>query len=110
MTLSKALVVTDASFEQEVLKSNTPVIVDFWAAWCGPCKMIAPILDEIANEFDGRIKVAKLDVDSNNKTAGRYNIMSIPSLLFFKNGQLVDQIVGAMPKSQLTSRLEKVLA
>ncbi len=108
--MSKALVVTDASFEQEVLKSNTPVIVDFWAAWCGPCKMIAPILDEIANEFDGRIKVAKLDVDSNNKTAGRYNIMSIPSLLFFKNGQLVDQIVGAMPKSQLTSRLEKVLA
>jgi len=108
--LSKALTVTDASFEQEVLKSNTPVMVDFWAEWCGPCKMIAPILDEIAQEFDGRIKVAKLDVDSNNKTAGRYNIMSIPSLLFFKDGQLVDQIVGAMPKSQLTTRLEKVLA
>lgn len=108
--MSKALTVTDASFEQEVLKSNTPVMVDFWAEWCGPCKMIAPILDEIAQEFDGRIKVAKLDVDSNNKTAGRYNIMSIPSLLFFKDGQLVDQIVGAMPKSQLTTRLEKVLA
>jgi thioredoxin 1 len=72
--------------------------------------MIAPILDEIAQEFDGRVKVAKLDVDANNKTAGRYNIMSIPSLLFFKNGELVDQIVGAMPKSQLTVRLEKVLA
>ncbi len=108
--MSKALTVTDDSFEQEVLKSNTPVLVDFWAEWCGPCKMIAPILDEIALEFDGRVKVAKVDVDSNNKTAGRYNMMSIPSLLFFKNGQLVDQIVGAMPKSQLASRLEKALA
>jgi thioredoxin 1 len=108
--LSKALSVTDASFEQEVLKSNTPVLVDFWAEWCGPCKMIAPILDEVAQEFDGRLKVAKVDVDANNKTAARYNIMSIPSLLFFKNGQLVDQIVGAMAKSQLTSRLEKVLS
>ena len=107
--MSKALAVTDASFEQEVLKSNTPVLVDFWAEWCGPCKMIAPILDEIAQEFDGRVKVAKVDVDSNNKTAGRYNIMSIPSLLLFKNGQLVDQIVGALPKSQLASRLEKAL-
>ena len=101
---------TDANFEQEVLKSNTPVLVDFWAEWCGPCKMIAPILDEVAQEFDGRLKVAKVDVDANNKTAARYNIMSIPSLLFFKNGQLVDQIVGAMAKSQLTSRLEKVLS
>ena len=108
--MSKALSVTDASFEQEVLKSNTPVLVDFWAEWCGPCKMIAPILDEVAQEFDGRLKVAKVDVDANNKTAARYNIMSIPSLLFFKNGQLVDQIVGAMAKSQLTSRLEKVLS
>lgn len=108
--MSNAVVVTDASFEQEVLKSSTPVVVDFWAEWCGPCKMIAPILDEIAQEYNGRLKVTKLDVDANNKTAGRYNIMSIPSLLFFKNGQLVDQIVGAMPKSQLTSRLEKVLA
>ena len=108
--MSKALNVTDDSFEQEVLQADKPVVVDFWAEWCGPCKMIAPILDEIAQEFDGQVKITKVDVDSNNKTAGRYNIMSIPSLLFFKNGEVVDQVVGAMPKSQLKSRLEKVLA
>lgn len=110
VSLSKALTVTDDSFEQEVLQADKPVVVDFWAEWCGPCKMIAPILDEIALEFEGKVKIAKVDVDSNNKTAGRYNIMSIPSLLFFKNGEVVDQVVGAMPKSQLKTRLEKVLA
>jgi thioredoxin 1 len=108
--MSKPFAVTDDSFEQDVLKSDTPVVVDFWAAWCGPCKMIAPILEEIASEYDGKLKVAKVDVDSNTKIASQFRIMSIPSLLFFKNGQLVEQVVGAMPKAQLVSKVNKVLA
>ena len=108
--MSKPIEITDASFESEVLQSDTPVVVDFWATWCGPCKMIAPILEEIAGEMGDRVKITKLDVDSNSKTAGKYNIMSIPSLLFFKNGEVVDQVVGAVPKSQLLQRLEKVMA
>ena len=108
--MSKPLNITDDTFEQEVLQSDKPVIVDFWATWCGPCKMIAPILEEIAAEYSDRVKVVKLDVDANNLTAGKYNIMSIPSLLFFKGGEMVDQVVGAMPKAQLTARLDKVLS
>ncbi|MFQ5498673.1 MAG: thioredoxin [Candidatus Zixiibacteriota bacterium] len=108
--MSKPIEITDDSFESEVLQADTPVVVDFWATWCGPCKMIAPILEEIAGEYSERVKITKLDVDSNNKTAGKYNIMSIPSLLFFKNGEVVDQVTGAMPKAQLTARLDKVLA
>ena len=107
--MSKPITITDDTFEAEVLQSDKPVIVDFWATWCGPCKMIAPILEEVASEMADRLKVAKLDVDSNNKTAGKYNIMSIPSLLVFKNGEVVDQVVGAVPKAQLVSRLQKVL-
>ncbi len=108
--MSKPVIVTDDTFEAEVLQADKTVIVDFWAAWCGPCMMIAPILEEVASEMSDRVKVTKLDVDSNNKTAGKYNIMSIPSLLVFKDGEVVDQVVGAMPKGQLMARLESVLA
>ncbi|MEA3297747.1 MAG: thioredoxin [candidate division Zixibacteria bacterium] len=107
--MSKPIVITDDTFEAEVLQSDKPVIVDFWAVWCGPCKMISPVLEEIAGDYPEQIKVAKLDVDSNNKTAGKYNIMSIPSVLFFKNGELVDQVVGAVPKTQLIDRLKNVI-
>jgi thioredoxin 1 len=105
--MAKPLDVTDATFDQEVMKSATPVLVDFWATWCGPCKMIAPILEEVATELDGKIKITKVDVDSNAKIAGKFNIMSIPSLVIFKNGQEVDRVVGAMPKSALVARLQK---
>jgi thioredoxin 1 len=104
-----ALAVTDATFEQEVLKSDLPVLVDFWAEWCGPCRMVAPIVDELSKEYSGKLKVAKVDVDSNTKIASQYGIMSIPSLLFFKNGKVVDQIVGAVPKKAFLDRLNKVL-
>jgi thioredoxin 1 len=108
--MSKPFAVTDDTFEAEVIQSDKTVIVDFWAIWCGPCKMVEPSLEEIAIEYADRVKVARLDVDANNGTAGRYGIMSIPSLLFFKNGEEVDRVIGAVPKSHLTARLDKVLA
>jgi thioredoxin 1 len=100
-------VVTDPTFEMEVLKSDQPVLVDFWATWCGPCRMIAPILDQLAGEYEGKVKVAKLDVDSNIQTATRFNVRSIPMLLFFKGGKLVDQIVGAVPRPTIESKFQQ---
>ncbi|MFZ4661423.1 MAG: thioredoxin [Caldilineaceae bacterium] len=101
--------VTDATFEQMVVESHTPVLVDFWAEWCGPCKMIAPVLNEIANELDGKLTIGKLDIDVNQQTAMAFGVMSIPTLLLFKNGQPVDRIVGYQPKPQLMARLQSKL-
>ena len=105
--MSSVADVTDATFEQEVLKSGIPVLVDFWAPWCGPCRAVAPVVDEIADEFKGKLKVLKLNTDENPKTAQSYRISGIPSLLVFKNGQPVEQVVGAVPKTTLTSAIQK---
>lgn len=100
---------TDANFKKEVLESNVPVLVDFWAAWCSPCKMIAPFVEELAKEYTGKIKVGKLDVDTNPKTATQYGIMSIPTLIFFKNGKVADHVVGALNKVGLKRKMEENL-
>jgi thioredoxin 1 len=102
--------VTDTNFEDEVGQSSVPVLVDFWAVWCGPCRMVAPVVEEIANEQSGKLKVAKVDVDANPNTAQQYGIMSIPTLMVFKNGQPVERIVGFMPKPQLMRRIEPHLS
>ncbi|MFN9621321.1 MAG: thioredoxin [Cyanobacteriota bacterium] len=107
--MSSAPAVTDASFEQDVLKSDKPVLVDFWAPWCGPCRMVAPIVDEIAKEFDGQIKVYKLNTDENPTVASQYGIRSIPTLMIFKGGEKVDTVVGAVPKATLSGTIKKHL-
>ena len=103
--MANTAAVTDDTFAQEIEQHAGLVVVDFWATWCGPCRMIAPILDQLAVEYSGRVKVAKLDVDANMQTATRFNVRSIPMLLFFKDGKVVDQIVGAVPKSAIESKL-----
>ncbi len=106
---TKPIPVSDKTFDQEVLKSQTPVLVDFWATWCGPCKMIAPVLEQIATEKDGALKIAKLDVDENPDTAMKYGVQSIPTLLVFKGGQEVSRIVGYHSKAQLVQKLDKAI-
>lgn len=101
--------ISDDSFEQDVLKADRPVLVDFWAEWCGPCKMIAPVLEEVADEYDGRLKVCKLDIDANVATAPRYGIRGIPTLMIFNNGEVAGTKVGALSKSQLSAFIDSVI-
>jgi thioredoxin 1 len=108
--VAKPKEVTDATFEQEVLKAPRPVLVDFWAPWCGPCRMVAPIVEELAEEYDGKVNFVKLNTDDNPVIASRYDIRSIPTLLVFRGGQAVGQIIGFRPKSDLRRRLDAVIA
>ena len=107
--MAKPQAVTEQTFESEVLKAELPVLVDFWAEWCGPCRMVAPIVEELAGEYAGRLKVTKVDVDDNQNIAMRYNIMSIPTLGVFKGGQMIERIVGYMPKQELKRRVDGAL-
>ncbi len=108
--MSKAVELTDSNFETEVINSDTPVLVDFWAEWCGPCRMIGPIVEELAGEYEGKVKVGKLNVDFNPQVSGAFGIRSIPTLLVFKNGEVVDHVVGVVPKSVLSKQLDAQLA
>lgn len=101
--------ITDADFEQEVIKADIPVLVDFWAPWCGPCHMVAPMLEELAQELNGKVKIVKMNVDENPKTPPQYGIRAIPTLILFKGAEVAEQITGVVPKDQLKSKLEKVV-
>jgi thioredoxin 1 len=102
--------VTDSNFQAEVIESETPVLVDFWAPWCGPCRMVAPVLEEIAEEREGNLRIAKLNVDENQQTAAQFEVLSIPTLILFRNGQVAKKVIGAYPKKRLEAELEPALA
>jgi thioredoxin 1 len=107
MADDKVMQVTDGDFQEKILKSDIPALVDFWAPWCGPCKAIAPMINELAGEYEGKVKIAKMNVDENPETPGKYGIRAIPTLIFFKNGKVADQITGAVGKTQLAAMLNK---
>lgn len=107
--MAKAVVLTDSNFNEEVINSETPVLVDFWAEWCGPCRMVGPVVEELAGEYEGKVKVGKVDVVSNPQTSMQFGIRSIPTLLIFKGGKVVDQVIGAVPKSHLAKQLDAQL-
>jgi thioredoxin 1 len=109
MASDKVLTFTDANFERDVIQSDRPVLVDFWATWCAPCKAIAPLIDAVADEYAGKVKVGKVNVDDNPATPGKFGVRGIPTLILFKNGAVVDQVVGAVPKSQLDALIAKAL-
>lgn len=109
MASDKVVALDSKSFEEEVMNSDLPVLVDFWASWCGPCKMIAPIIDQLAEDFDGKAKIAKVNVDEQRDLASKFRVMSIPTLILFKDGQIVDQMMGARPKAELVKLVQKAL-
>lgn len=107
--MADVLHVTDDSFEEEILKSDIPAVVDFWAEWCGPCKMVGPVVEELAKQYAGKVKVASMDVDSNRQTPGKFGIRNIPTLIFFKDGEVASTVIGAQPKSALEEEINKLL-
>ena len=108
--MSQLTYVTDVNFQQEVLQGNGPILVDFYADWCGPCRAVAPVLEELSNEFSGKLKIVKLNVDENEQTSMKYGVQSIPTMILFKSGKEIERIIGALPKSRLSSKLEPYLA